>query len=80
MEEKVYGDSYDDQSIIKKYSYLFHKYLLGLADRTKDIPYNIIRPSVNNNNLFVSHLHCLDIYNFDNIYGKYMDNLFSEFK
>lgn len=63
--------------LINKYSKLFHKYFLNISNCNDDIEYtyypkNIIIKSDNNR---IVHLHIIDIDNFIDVYGSYIDNI-----
>lgn len=64
--------------LYKKYPYLFHKYLLNIRMNT-NIPYVIIQSQPITNE-FICHLHIFDLDLFEEIYGKYINDLIEEFQ
>ena len=61
--------------------YLFHKYMLGLADPKADIQYqvrNALSLPILKGGLF-AHLHCYDISKFREIYGNYIETIYNYF-
>tara|TARA_Y100000389_G_scaffold42673_2_gene37352 strand:+ start:1160 stop:5227 length:4068 start_codon:yes stop_codon:yes gene_type:complete len=65
---------------IKKhgFSYLFHKYLLNIANPNNKINYKIIKNNITNEfkeKKYYAHLHCFNISQFNEIYGKYINKI-----
>ena len=61
-----------------RYPFLFHKYLLNIADPIQPIRYHIIKKS-ESQNIFICHLHAYDIDKFQEVYGDFLNNLLDEF-
>ena len=70
----------EDLNIIKKLGipYLFHKYLLNIANPNDKINYQIIQNNISNEfkeKKYYAHLHCYDISKFNEIYREYINKI-----
>jgi hypothetical protein len=73
---------FDFSTIFSSYPNLFHKYILNISHHEEMIPYlSIIDNKLyKKNEKFICHLHILDISNFNDIYGNYIQFLQNHFK
>ena len=67
-------------SVDPNYSYLFHKYNLGIAKPEQPMIYSIMKEEQPFDNPLVAHLHCYNIDQFFDIYGEILETLLSHFK
>jgi len=62
-----------------RYPNLFNKYLLEIERNDKEIEYEIVRQNSGKYLERIAHLHCFDMGKFEEIYGKYLDNISKNF-
>jgi len=66
---------YDDTTIYSKFPFIYHKYKLNLVKLEGNVIYKLIYSVddlCNRSFKIVAHLHCLDINQFDQMYGKFI--------
>lgn len=63
-----YTDSEMTPELVRRHTILFHKYKTNLTSATRPIEYELVKASKASRPI-VAHLHCLQLWEFDSIYG-----------